>query len=710
MVDPASIESVRLRAFDVLERLWPRPADLPPEPANGAGPAGPAGAAGRAGAVFDPVAIVAIDEASIRRFGQWPWPRDLMADLLHKIAAQEPAVVGIDVLFSERDRLSPEQLAARRQDLSQETRASLLRATPNDTLLAREFEAVPVVLGLAGILTGRPNPDALDGLRRHAVQGPTAAVLQRLPAFDDVLRNLGEIERAASGHGALAVTPEIDGVARRVPLLIRIGDVVVPTLALEMLRVAADAEVVLEGGGRGVRAVSVGPFRVPTGADGRMWVPYSRHEDWRFLSAADVLEGKLRPGALADRLVLVGSTAVGLGDVLATPVEPAMLGIEIHAQMLEAILASNPAAVGDPERPARPILHRPARMLWLELGLVAAVGGLLLWLLPGRSPRVGVLLVAAVGLLLGVGAVLVYRRLQLLVDPTYPTLAALGLWPLALGFDLASLERARRRLAAELEEERTRALRLEGELAAARKIQMGILPQKFPAFPGRRDFDLHALIRPARAVGGDLYDYFLLEEHRLFFMIGDVSGKGVPASLFMALTKVLCKSTALRRQVSVADILTEANREISRDNPEALFVTVFAGILDVRTGELEFSNAGHEHPFLLRPGRTAEPIAMEGGPPVCVIEDYVYTAERMRLEEGECLLLFTDGVTEAMNGAKEMYTQARIAPALGTVEAPIVPAQVISRLYEDVQRFVAGADPSDDIAILALTRRAPAQA
>ena len=702
MADPATIESVRLRAFDVLERLWPRPADLP------SGPAGTAGTAGQpaAATVFDPVAIVAIDEESIRRFGQWPWPRDLMADLLHKIAAQEPVVVGLDVLFAEPDRLSPEQLVARRKDLSHETREALLHATPNDVLLAREFEAVPVVLGLAGILTGRSNPDALDGLRRHGIQGPTDRVLRRLPAFDDVLRSLGEIERAASGHGALAVTPEIDGVVRRVPLLIRIGDAVMPTLALEMLRVAVGTEVALESAGRGVGAVSVGPFRVPSEADGRMWVPYSRHEDWRFLSAADVLEGKLKPGALADRLVLVGSTAVGLSDVLATPVEPAMLGIEIHAQILEAILASNPAAVGAPDRQARPLLHRPAGTLWFELGLVAVVGGLLLWLLPGRSPRLGALLVAMVGLLVGAGAMLVYRRLQLLVDPTYPTLAALALWPLALGFDLAAIERTRQRLAAELESERARALRIEGELAAAREVQLGILPQQFPAFPGRKDFDLHALIRPARAVGGDLYDFFLLTEDRLYFMIGDVSGKGIPASLIMVLTKVLCKNTALRRQASVGELLTQVNCEIARDNPDSLFVTVFIGILDLKTGELEFCNAGHEHPYLLRPGRAAEPIATEGGPPVCVVEDYVYTSERMHLEVGECLLLFTDGVTEAMNGAKEMYTQERIAPALGVAEDPIVPEQVIRWLYEDVQRFVAGADPSDDIAILALSRRA----
>jgi adenylate cyclase len=683
--DPAAIEPLRLRAFDVFERLWPRPADVQP---------------GQPG-VYDPVAIVAIDEASIRRLGQWPWPRTLMTELVRKIAAQGPAVVGLDILFPEPDRLSPEQLAAHRPDLPPAARAVLLQATPNDTLLAREIEEEPTVLGLAGIITGRPNPDALAGLRRLAVQGATGEVLRSVPVFDDAIRNLGELERAASGHGALVITPELDGVVRRVPLVIRIGDAVVPTLALEMLRVAVGVKVALEGDGRGLRAVSVGSFRVPTEADGRMWVPYSRHEDWRFLSAVDVLDGKLREGTLADRFVLVGSTAVGLSDVQTTPVEPTLQGIEIHAQLLEAILQSNPESAGVQ---VRPLLRRPAWTLWLELGLVAAVGGFLLWLLPGRSPRLGALLVAMVGVGLGVGAILVYRRMQLLVDPTYPTLVALGLWPLALGFNQAALERTRRRLEAELGDERTRALRFEGEIEAARKIQMGILPQKFPAFPGRKDFDLHALIRPARAVGGDLYDFFLLEDDRLFFLVGDVSGKGVPASLFMALTKALCKSTALRRQVSVGHILTEANREISRDNPEFLFVTLLAGILDVKTGELEVCNAGHEHPFLLRPGRLAEPIVVAGGPPVCMIEDFVYPTECMRLEVGECLLLFTDGVTEAMNGDQEMYTQARIAQALGVSEDPSVPEQVIHRLYGDVQRFVAGAEPSDDIAILALCR------
>ncbi|MEO8165290.1 MAG: PP2C family protein-serine/threonine phosphatase, partial [Betaproteobacteria bacterium] len=192
---------------------------------------------------------------------------------------------------------------------------------------------------------------------------------------------------------------------------------------------------------------------------------------------------------------------------------------------------------------------------------------------------------------------------------------------------------------------------------------------------------------------------------RLFFMVGDVAGKGLPASIFMAVSKALYKSAALRMEkaADIGEVMRSANAEIARDNPEMLFVTVFAGILNLRTGALTWCNAGHDSPFCIPPGHT-QPTRLEGdaGPPLCVIESYPYRAERHLMAPGESLCLFTDGVTEAMNGSSELYGRARLLAILESSTAVPDAMHLVSLVRDDVRAFVKDTERSDDLTILAL--------
>jgi serine phosphatase RsbU (regulator of sigma subunit) len=234
---------------------------------------------------------------------------------------------------------------------------------------------------------------------------------------------------------------------------------------------------------------------------------------------------------------------------------------------------------------------------------------------------------------------------------------------------------------------------------------MGMLPPPSAKFYADARFSLQALIEPAKSVGGDLYDFFKLDGDRLFFMVGDVAGKGLPASIFMAVSKALYKSAALRmeRGAGIGEVMRAANAEIARDNPEMLFVTVFAGILDLRTGELNWCNAGHDPPFCLRPGEKI-PVKLEGdaGPPLCVIEAYAYLPEHYRLLPGESLCLFTDGVTEAMNAANELYGRQRLFSVLKSSLDATEAMQLVDAVRDDVRAFVLDTERSDDLTILAL--------
>jgi serine phosphatase RsbU (regulator of sigma subunit) len=458
-----------------------------------------------------------------------------------------------------------------------------------------------------------------------------------------------------------------------------------------MLRVASGQPgYSVSTGPRGVEALAIGDLVIPTQSDGTVWMHYARHDPRRFVSAAQVLAGSVDPSRLARKLVLIGVTAFGLGDAHATPVGHRMAGVEIHAQLLEAIFEGS-------------LLIRPRFMARAEAALIALGGLLLVATVPRLALRHSLAVLA--GLLVGAAtlALAAYGFLRYLFDAVLPMLSLAVVFTGMLGVTLAESRRQRRALRRQLEAEREAAARLSGELAAARRIQMGILPDPATAFPGETRFTLYAFLEPARMVGGDLYDFFALDEDRLFFLIGDVSGKGVPGSLFMAVCKSLYKSAVLRQARDVGGIMREANLEISRNNPESLFVAVFAGVLNTRTGELEYCNAGHDDPYLLgRHGRPPGRLQQGGGPPLCAMDHFPYTAASHRLQPGDVLCLVTDGVVEATNGAGELYRRSRLEALLAECPADGTPAEVGEAIRRDVSRFAAGAEPWDDMAILVL--------
>jgi serine phosphatase RsbU (regulator of sigma subunit) len=635
-----------------------------------------------------PVVIVAIDEESLREYGQWPWPRSWLARIVGAVAAARPAAIGIAILMPEPDRLSPARLPDMVTGIDADTAQRLSRLRGNDTVLAEAIRGRPVVLGIAGIEGQGPAPATAV---RHApvlsIGGDPAPFLRR---FEGALRSVDEIDRAAMAHGLTSVDLE-RGVVRRVPLLARVADGVVPALGLEMLRVGEGGPpVTVRVSGRGIQAIEVGAFAVPSEPDGTGWVHYTRHDPDRFVSAADVLAAQVDASLFQGRLVLIGVTALGLADHLATPVGEHMSGVEIHAQLLENLVEGS-------------LLSRPWFVRWVEIGGLLAGALAFIVLMPRLSARLSVLLlVALVALMAGLGLAL-YLRSGVLLDAATPSAALAVVFSMMLVVTLTETQTQRRALRLQVEQQREAAARLAGELEAARRIQMGTLPRAAAAFPAETRFDLYATLEPAREVGGDLYDFFLLDDDHLFFLIGDVSGKGLPGSLFMAISKALYKSTALRRQGQVAAMMREADTEISRDNAEGLFVTVLAGILDARTGLLEYCSAGHEPPLLLpRGGRPLERLVEGGGPPLCAVDGFPYTPATRQLEPGDTLCLITDGITEAAGPGGELYGRERLEELLGRIAGAASAAELGEAIRDDVAAFTGGAEPSDDLAVLVL--------
>ncbi|MCU7920585.1 MAG: SpoIIE family protein phosphatase [Candidatus Thiodiazotropha sp. (ex Epidulcina cf. delphinae)] len=246
-------------------------------------------------------------------------------------------------------------------------------------------------------------------------------------------------------------------------------------------------------------------------------------------------------------------------------------------------------------------------------------------------------------------------------------------------------------------------LRIESELGAAHHIQMSFLKKEFPPYPDRRDFSLYATIESAREVGGDLYDFSLMNENRLVFYVGDVSDKGVPAALVMAKTMTLMTRAFQQSYISPAEILRQVNVALSKDNESAMFVTLFIGVLDVSTGELHFSNAGHNPPLILDVGGAASYLTLPDGLVLGAMSESEYRDDSLLLGPGEMIVTYTDGVTEAMNPQRELFSEARLQETLAKLAGRSV-EDTVGVIISSVTAHAAGAPQSDDIAVLALRR------
>lgn len=633
--------------------------------------------------------IVAMDDESLRRRGQWPWPRDLVAELLDRIAQARPGAIGLDILFTEHDRASPDRIATGVRGRDRDLAERLSKLRPNDDILAESIARSRAVLGVAGV----------D--RAIAKGAPIAPALIRgapppLHRYPGALRSLAPLDHAAAGHGMLNAEAE-RGIVRWMPLAALVGDEPLLTMALETFRVGSgEREFKIHWAGKRIISVEVGDINQTTQPNGRVWLHFSPPDKRRFVSAADVLDADPKAlERLQGTIVLVGATALALLDQNTSARGERMPGIEFHAQLIENIVEDA-------------LLSRPLWVRFVEAGIFLLAAAVFIVLVPRTRLRRSVAILLVFWLVIiaaGVGS-FVFGRL--LLDTAMPLAGSALLFGLMLSATLVASDLQRRELSANLAREREAAARVAGELEAARRIQSGILPTRESIVRIERRIEIFPYMKAAREVGGDLYDFFHVSEDKLVLLCGDVSDKGLPAAMFMAVSKALAKSCALRAKAGPAALMTMFNEEISRENPEQMFVTLVALVVDLGTGELEYCNAGHEPPILVR--RSGETLILDdgGGPPLCVVEDFPYEQASARLEPRDLLVLVSDGLTEAMTRAGALYGRARLkalleSPARRDLDLTILGNQILA----SIKNFESGAEPSDDQTLLLVSWRGP---
>ncbi|MBU1379014.1 MAG: CHASE2 domain-containing protein [Alphaproteobacteria bacterium] len=641
------------------------------------------------------VHVVVIDADSLRDVGGWPWTRFYLARLVEQISERGAAVIGFDILFPEPDRLAPSEFTSIYNELPAPMAQQIQGLPSMDAVFARVVGRNPVVLARAGVtqesfdLTDDPTPP-LPPEAQFTGKVPTEML-----AFPSVVANIPLLDGAPLGHGLVNGDRDSDGLVRRVPLFAKAAGYLTPSFAVELVRVAEGADQVeLQSDGRRLAAVKVGGHRVPAGPDGQLLM---RFGDWRktqTTSAVDVLRQGQKPDQFKDQIVIIGLASAGTSDVTSTPRASSIYGVYVQAQAVDAILRG--AAL------RRPVWAAPIEWgIGFSLVIISFLG-------VQRAPMALVLVGAAAEIVLAFGASWVAFSHNLLLDP-FPMLAP-GAANSAVMVALLFVEgrRVQARLRGALEDERLSAARISGELAAASEIQSGMLLPRAELDRVSPAVEIDALLQSAKTVGGDLYDAFLFDDGRVCFLVGDVTGKGVPASLFMALSKALSRSLLVRPNTSLQAAVREINAELSRDNRQAMAVSLLVGVLHPDTGQLDLCCAGHENPLIVDAQGVVRELKLDGGPPLCVDETFPYPEEIHRLEPGEVLVAFTDGLSEAQAPDGALFSRKQVFDALSQASKAPTLVGMMDSVVAQVRAFEAGGEPSDDLTVMALRLRRPA--
>ncbi len=402
--DPPPVQELRLRTFDIFQLIDPRHKTV------------------------RPVTIIDIDDKSLAKFGQWPWSRTRIADMIGNLTNNGAVAIGFDVVFSEPDRLNPDLVAGQMRYLDDATRARLRELPSNDQILSDAIKRSKVVLGETGLPVIESEIDKTLPFTGVATVGEENAD-KFLFEFPGLLRNVPIIEKVAAGRGLFSIRTERDGLIRRVPMIMRAQGNIMPSLSLEILRVITGTPTLLVRTDKtGIRAIRLKGVEIPTDKNGQLWVHYARRDPSIYVSAADVLDNTVSPSKINGKLVLIGTSAAGLNDIKTTPVSSTMPGVEIHAQVLESVLSGA-------------VISQPNYALGVELLAAMIIGILVIIFTPNLGPVRLVLAGATFAAILIGTSWFFYAQYRYLIDFTYPLLSTTAIY---LTFIFASFVREQR--------------------------------------------------------------------------------------------------------------------------------------------------------------------------------------------------------------------------------------------------------------------------
>ena len=597
------------------------------------------------GATSPEIVIIGIDEEALEELGPYQtWDRNVMASALEALAAdpdKKPAVTAVDVLYAGH---TSEQADSRLTEAAKQL---------GNVITASMAEFGEQIIWEDG----------------HAKVVNTSAVLSYMEPFEEL--------RACTEQGHINAMSDTDGVMRHGVLYVEPGEAaeVGTSRIYSMSYLAAQAYMRQQGAAADEPAAATSA-NTAADQDRLFYIPYTGRpgDYYDGVSIVRLIRGEVPADYWAGRIVLIGPYAAALQDAYFTPIDKGeqMYGVEIQANIIQSFLEKN-AKKEIPEAPQVAglfVLCAAALALFLHQRVLPAS-----------------LSAGALAALCLAGAVNLYDA-GFVAHPLWGTVGVAAVYVLAMAAHYVNTVRERQALALEKE-------RIGAELELAYRIQASALPKEFPE---RKEFGVYASMTPAKMVGGDFYDFFMIDDRHLGLVIADVSGKGVPAALFMMVSSVLIRHTAAG-QYSPAKILQSVNHQICARNPEEMFVTVWLGILDIATGKLTAANAGHEYPMIKGAGKSFEMLKDRHGLVIGAMDGVRYKDYEIVLEPGAKLFVYTDGVSEAADRNLNQFGTDRILETLRSGEEGS-PREILEAVNKAVREYAGDTPQFDDLTMM----------
>ena len=618
------------------------------------------------------VVIIDIDEASLGKFGQFPWSRSVFAKILENVNQFEPKAIGFDIFFTEKDKQSPEEII-KSYNLIPTDVSELQEIKGHDEIFGEELKKTKSVTAVLG--SSVPSHSSYDRKAKARFLSKGGDPEQFTYSYAYSIGSLKQLEDSVKGLGSISFLDQTDGIIRSLPLIVKFNKEIYPTMGLEMIRVGNNQKnIYIELNEVGVKRISSRPYKISSDPNGIIWIRYKNSLKSQYISASSVYEGKFSEKLFKDKFVLIGASAQGLFDLVKTPLGVTIPGVEVHANVIENILDQS-------------YLIRNPNTYVFELLFAIIVSILTFYLSQKIKPRYSLsIFFGSLAVVVILGFSLFLFRSEL-IDISYPIFMLTITFLTGLYFRF-------------IEENKIALsnLQKEAKLLKERELAAGVQKSLFPDISRFENF-IYARNIPARDVSGDYFDVIKVNNDEYFFTLADVSGKGVKAGMYMA------KASSIFRTLSnlsfpLEKVVYGVNNEIVEAKFKGMFVTAVFGKFNIKTGELTFVNAGHESIMILNEKKEFEFIKSEM-PPIGIIKYFTETmvkSSTINLKD-KTIVIYTDGVTEGyLQNGQEMGAEG-VMDVISKIEN-VTPKNIVDSISE---KLSWGADKlRDDITCLAL--------
>ena len=595
IINPSFIKSVSYLSFDLYQKIFAKEKEV------------------------SDVVIIDIDEASLGKFGQFPWSRSVFAKIIDQLNTSNPKAIGFDIFFTEKDKQSPDEIM-KSYGLIPSDVVELQNLKSHDELFSEKLNQSKSVVAVLG--SNVPSHSNYDRKAKAKFLSKGGDPKQFTYSYPYSIGSLELLEKNVKGLGSISFLDQLDGIIRSLPLIVRFENQLYPTMGLEMVRVGSNQKnIFIELNEVGVSRISVRPYKIESDPNGIIWIRYKKSNKNQYISAGDVYDGKFQSDFFKNKYVLIGASAQGLFDLVKTPLGVTIPGVEVHANVIENILDQS-------------YLIRNPNTYLFEL-LFSIIVALITFVLSQKiKPKYSLSIFFGNILAIIIIGFSIYKFRSELIDISYPIFIVTVTFLTGLYFRF--IEENKLALAN---------LQKEAKLLKERELAAGVQKSLFPDITKFENF-IFAKNVPARDVSGDYFDVVRSTPEEYFFTLADVSGKGVKAGMYMAKASSIFR-TLTNLKFPLEKVVFGVNNELVEAKFKGMFVTAVFGKLNIKTGELIFINAGHESILTFDKNKNYEYIKSDM-PPIGIIKYFTESMVKSNTINliDKTFVVYTDGVTE----------------------------------------------------------------